>query len=74
MNPTVDDLVAQAEKLSVDERELLLERLLQTIASSAEPEVEAAWREEVERRVDGMDDGSRPAVPWNEARKRLGLE
>ncbi len=71
MNLTVDELVTQAEKLSVDDRELLLLRLQQKLA--ADPEADATWIAEVERRADGMDDGSRPATAWSEARQRLGL-
>lgn len=73
MNPTVDDLIAQAEQLSPLDQELLLERLRQKFYV-CDPVVDAAWRVEVERRADGMDDGSRPATPWSEARLRLGLK
>lgn len=37
-----------------------------------DPAVDAAWQQEAERRAEGMDDGSRPATPWSEARKKLG--
>jgi len=73
MNLTVEDLLAQAEQLSTADQELLLERLQQKFHFSA-PDIDAAWREEVERRADGMDDGSRPATPWKQARERLGLK
>ena len=73
MNPTVDELMEQAEKLSADDLEILLGRLRQKYAPAMDPEIEAAWTVEVERRADGMDDGTRPAVPWGEARKLLGL-
>jgi putative addiction module component (TIGR02574 family) len=73
MNPSVDELVAQAEQLSADDRDLLLVRLQQALAPAVEPEIEAAWRAEVDRRVDAMDRGDMLSVPWEEARKRLGL-
>ena len=65
--------VAQAEQLSTADQALLLERLRQKF-HFPDAAIDAAWREEVERRAEGMDDGSRPATPWSEARKRLGLE
>jgi putative addiction module component (TIGR02574 family) len=73
MNPTVDELVAQAERLSAADRELLLDRLRQTLASPMDLEIEAAWAAEVERRLDAVDRGEMPSIPWDEAKKRLGL-
>jgi putative addiction module component (TIGR02574 family) len=73
MNPTIDALVAQAEMLSEEDRELLLIRLQQALAPAVDPEIEAAWMAEIERRVDAMDRGEMRSVPWEEAKKRLGL-
>ena len=73
MTPTVDELVAQAEQLSAADRELLLDRLRQTLASPIDPEIEAAWAAEVERRLDAVDRGEMQSIPWDEAKKRLGL-
>ena len=73
MNPTVDELVAQAERLSVADRELLIDRLRHTLPHPIDPEIEAAWIEEAERRLDAIERGEEKTVPWDEARKRLGL-
>lgn len=72
MNPTIDDLVAQAKLLSVEERELLLLRLQHTLPEVA-PEIEAAWIEEANRRADAIDRGEVKTVPWEAVRKDLGL-
>lgn len=72
MNPTIDDLVAQAELLSVEERELLLVRLQQTLPD-VDPAIEAAWIEEAERRSDEIDRGDVKTIPWEDVRKDLGL-
>lgn len=71
--PTVDELVLQAERLPLVERELLVDRLRQTLPHSMDPEIEAAWLEEVERRLDAVDRGEMRSIPWGEAKKRLGL-
>ena len=73
MNPTVDDLVAQASKLSAEDRELLLLRLQVELIDPVDPEIEAAWIAEVERRMDAVDRGEMRSIPWEEARKRLGI-
>ena len=73
MNPTVDDLVSQAERLSAADRELLVDRILQSLGAAAEPDIEAAWQREIDRRVDAIDRGEMRTIPWDIARKRLGL-
>ena len=73
MNPTVDELVAQTERLPVADRELLLDRLRLTLPQAIDPEIEAAWIEEAERRLDAVDRGEMRSIPWDEAKKRLGL-
>ena len=73
MNPTVDELVAQAEQLPLAERELLVDRLRQTLPTSIDPDIEAAWIAEAERRLDAIDRGEEKTVPWEKVRKDLGL-
>lgn len=74
MNPTVDELVAKAELLSVDEREMLLSRLRQTLPRAVDPGIEAAWIEEAERRMDAIERGEMKTVPWEDVRKHLGMK
>jgi putative addiction module component (TIGR02574 family) len=73
MNPTVDELVARAEQLPLADRELLVDRLRQTLPTSIDPDIEAAWIAEAERRLDAIDRGEEKTVPWEIARKDLGL-
>ena len=72
VNRRVQDLLEQARALSAAERAVLVSLVLESL-DEPDPAVDQAWQAEVERRADGMDDGSRPATPWNEARKSLGL-
>jgi putative addiction module component (TIGR02574 family) len=73
MNPTVDELVAQAEQLPLADRELLVDRLRQTLPTSIDPDIEAAWIAEAERRLDAIDRGEEKTVPWEKVRKDLRL-
>jgi len=73
MNLTVDELLAQAAKLSLDDRELLLVRLHLDLDESTDLEVEAAWIAEAERRMEAIDRGESSTVPWEVVRKDLGL-
>jgi|CXWK01.1.fsa_nt_gi putative addiction module component (TIGR02574 family) len=73
MNPTIDALVAQAEQLSEEDRELLLIRLQLALAPPVDPSIEAAWIEEAERRLDAIERGEMKTISWEEVRKGLGL-
>ena len=70
---TVDALVAQAEALPPDEFELLVLRLTSRLHQFASPEIEADWHAEIARRLDAVDHGEVRSIPWDEARKTLGL-
>lgn len=72
MNQTMDDLIEQARKLAPADRARLVGSILETL-DEPDPAMDAAWRDEVERRAAGMDSGERLAKPWSEARSKLGL-
>ena len=72
MSQSVDDLVSQAQSLPDADRALLVERLLLTL-HDYQTEVEEAWKVEIERRIDDIDSGRVATVPWEEAKKTLGL-
>jgi putative addiction module component (TIGR02574 family) len=71
---TVDALIAQAEALPPEEFELLVLRLNDKLHEFASPEIEAAWRAEIERRVAADERGETSYVPWEQVRKELGLK
>lgn len=73
MNPTLDELIAQAEQLSPQDLELLVARLQQSLDQPATPEVEAAWAAEIDRRSGAVDRGEVGFHPWEEVCKDLGL-
>lgn len=77
MNPIVEQIFAQAERLPVADREMLLARLQQTLPHSTDraidPAIEAAWIEEAERRLDAIERGEEKTIPWEVVRKDLGL-
>jgi putative addiction module component (TIGR02574 family) len=72
-NPTVDELARQIERLSTDEREELLNRILLMPAEN-QAEVDASWLAEAERRLDAIDRGEDTPVPWEQVRSELGLK
>ena len=63
---TVEELYQAAQKLSADDRELLLAMLQQNDA----PDIDQAWVEEIRRRVRLLDEGKMKTVPMEEALQR----
>jgi len=71
--PTVDDLARQIERLTTDEREELLGRIL-LMPVENQAEVDASWLAEAERRLDAIERGEDRPVPWDVVRSELGLK
>lgn len=65
MTTLVDELSQKALELPPGERVLLAERLLATVHES-EAEVDAAWDEEIKRRLAEIDNGSAKLIPADE--------
>ena len=72
MSLTMDDLIEQARKLAPADRARLVGSILESL-DEPNSAVDAAWRDEAERRAAGMESGERTAEPWSEARSKLGL-
>lgn len=73
MTTTLDEVARAAEQLTPQERDALIDRLLDMQRATVDPEVEAAWRDEVDRRLAAIDRGEEELVPWEEVRRDLGL-
>ena len=68
---TVAEIYQEAQKLSADERELLLAMLQQNDAPGlVTSDVDQAWVEEIRHRVRLLDEGKMKTVPMEEALQR----
>jgi len=65
------ELFREASELPEAERAELAGRLLQTLHGEPDDDVEAAWAEEIERRVREIDSGKVKTIPWSEVRAKL---
>ncbi|HZO30927.1 MAG TPA: addiction module protein [Chloroflexota bacterium] len=72
MTPTVETVEAEALQLTPAERALLVERLIASL--DADPEVEAAWAAEVERRHAEIESGAVTLLPGPETLAQLKSE
>ena len=65
MTDLVDELTRKARALSPEERVRLAEELLATV-QEVDPQVEAAWDEEIRRRIEEIDSGKANLIPAEE--------
>lgn len=70
MSRNVEELFREASDLPEIERAELTGLLLDSLESDRDPSVEAAWAEEIERRVRQIDSGEVKTIPWEEVRAK----
>ena len=64
-------LFRDASELSDNDRATLAGLLIESLEADPEPDVEAAWSDEIKRRVADIDSGNVETIPWEEVRRRL---
>jgi putative addiction module component (TIGR02574 family) len=75
MTPQVSEVLRKALSLSEEERELLIDRLAESLNSEpAEAGVEAAWDDEIKRRVDEIRSGRVKTIPGEQVLRELAEE
>lgn len=76
MSDTLAELKQKASELSEPERADLALSLIESLDGPADPDVEEAWRVEIERRIGQLDRGEVQLIPGDEVfaklRRRLG--
>lgn len=71
MTQDVSELLKKALTLPVADRAELAGSLIESLDSTADESVEAAWDEEISRRMADLDSGRVHPVSLEEARRRL---
>jgi putative addiction module component (TIGR02574 family) len=72
MTPQVSELLEKALSLSTQERGLLIDRLVESLDDEPSEEgVEAAWDDEIKRRVDDIRSGRVKMIPGEQVLDRL---
>jgi len=75
MTPQVSELLEKALTLSTQERGLLIDRLIASLDDEAPEEgVEAAWDEEIKRRVEDIRSGRVKTIPGEQVLRELAEE
>jgi len=68
---SLDELFEKASRLSEQERATLAGLLIESLEGEADPGVEQAWLEEVQRRLAEIDSGAVKTIPWQTVRRNL---
>jgi putative addiction module component (TIGR02574 family) len=67
----VKDLLQRAMQLPPEARAALAGSLLESLDDVVDPDAEAAWAAEIERRVEQIDSGAVKLEPWSEVRNKI---
>ena len=71
MNMDAKKLLEDALKLPPEARAAVAGSLIQSLDAEVDPDAEAAWAVEIERRLEEVDSGAVKLIPWAEARKQI---
>ena len=71
MSRTFTDVWKEASELSEEDRAALAGLLIESLEGAPDPDVEAAWAVEIERRGAELDAGTVKSIPWEQIRQRL---
>jgi putative addiction module component (TIGR02574 family) len=64
---SADQIIAAALALPPEAKAKLIDKLLGSLDGPEQHEIDAAWAEEVERRIDALDRGTATTVPAEQA-------
>ena len=65
------EILKEALKLPESARAALAGTLIDSLDDAVDEEAEQAWKAEIQRRIDELNSGSAPTVPWSQARRRI---
>ena len=71
MPKDLTEIFKDATELSEADRATLAGLLIESLEGEADAGVDAAWSEEIARRVEEIEAGTAKTVPWEEVRQRL---
>jgi putative addiction module component (TIGR02574 family) len=74
MTKAAEAVLANALRLDLDGRAEVAAELLASLDGPADPDVEAAWAVEIERRVAAIEAGTARLEPWADVKHRIEKE
>ena len=74
MSKAAQSVLVEALRLDVDARAELAVELLKSLDGPADPDAEAVWAAEIERRVEAIEAGTVELEPWEDVKRRIDDE
>ena len=74
MRKAMDEVLADALRLDLGARAKIVSELLASLDGPPDPDAEAAWEEEIRRRVADIEAGSVKLEPWDDLKRRIESE
>lgn len=71
MNEATEKILQQALTMPPQDRAFIAERLITSLDTITDTDVEIAWQQEIQKRLSEIENGEVTLVPWEEVRKRL---
>ncbi len=71
MTQQASELLQKALSLSEEERAELAGSLIESLDATVDEGAEAAWNQEIARRIEDLDSGNATTVPWEAVRSRI---
>jgi putative addiction module component (TIGR02574 family) len=71
MTQQASELLQKALSLSEEERAELAGSLLESLDAGVDEAAEAAWNQEIARRIEDLDSGKVKTVPWDTIRVKI---
>jgi putative addiction module component (TIGR02574 family) len=71
MTKAAEAVLAEALRLGVDARAELAAEILASLDGPADPDAEAAWATEIQRRVAAIESGTARLESWDEVKRRI---
>ena len=71
MNVAIQEILNTALQLPDKDRAELAASLIESLDQPFDSDVQAAWAEEIQRRMADLDCGAVKAIPWDEARRMI---
>jgi putative addiction module component (TIGR02574 family) len=68
---SLESLLKAALALSPADRAMLVDYLLDSLDGTSQEEIDSVWREEIERRIRAIDEGSVDLIPGEEVLAKL---
>lgn len=74
MTQEANEVLKKALALTANDRAELAGTLIESLDVGQDPDVEAAWSEEIAHRIDDLDSGAAAVIPWAEVRRRIAAK